>query len=59
MWNTADEAGFQTQCLLIVLLLLLAYKPSKSMIGKKLETRQELEPCSLECYLIEYVSIFP
>lgn len=35
------------------------YKPSKSMIGKKLETRQELEPCSLECYLIEYNLIPP
>lgn len=30
------------------------YKPSASMIGKRLEARQEIESCSAECYLVKY-----
>ena len=35
----------------------VAYKPSHSMVGKKMESRYELEPCCPTCYLIELVCV--
>jgi len=37
--------------------LYAAYKPSHSMVGKKMESRWEPEPCGPTCYLIQLVSV--